>query len=62
MEQPKGYNLEKKIGWLKEQSLWGEVRYIYLYKKNANMNPDRHSRSLFAETVNEVCVRNGYTK
>ena len=62
VEQPKGYNLEKKIGWLKEQSLWGEVRYIYLYKKNANMNPDKHSRSLFAETVNEVCVRNGYTK
>lgn len=60
VDQPKGYNLEKKIKWLKKKSLWNEVRYIYLYKKNTNMNPDKHSRSLFAETINEVCVQNGY--
>ena len=62
VEQPQGYNLEKKISWLKKQSLWDEVRDTYLYKKNVNTNSDKHSRSLFAETVNEVCVRNGYAK
>ena len=62
VEQPQGYNLEKKISWLKEKSLLNEVRAAYLYKKNTNMNPDKHSRSLFAETVHEVCVRNGYIK
>ena len=59
-DQPKGYNLEKKIKWLKKNSLWNEVRDIYLYKKNINMNQDKHSRSLFAETINELCVQNGY--
>ena len=58
--QPKGYNLEKKIKWLKKQLLWNDVRNIYLYKKNVNTDPDKHSRSLFAEAVNEVCSRNGY--
>lgn len=61
-EQPEGYHLEKKISWLKMHSLWNEVRILYLYKKNTNTNPDKHSRSLFAETINEVCQRNGYTK
>lgn len=58
--QPKGYNLEKKIKWLKKQLLWNDVRDIYLYKKNVNTDPDKHSRSLFAEAVNEVCCQNGY--
>lgn len=58
--QPKGYNLEKKIKWLKKQLLWNDVRNIYLYKKNVNTDPDKHSRSLFAEAVNEVCCQNGY--
>lgn len=58
--QPKGYNLEKKIKWLKKQLLWNDVRNIYLYKKNVNTDPDKHSRSLFAEAVNEVCSQNGY--
>ena len=61
-DQPKGYHLEKKIDWLKKESLWNEVRNVYLYKKDTNTNPDKHSRSLFAEAVNEVCHRNGYTK
>lgn len=30
VEQPQGYNLEKKISWLKEKSLWNEVRDAYL--------------------------------
>lgn len=60
VDQPKGFNLEKKICWLKKQSLWNEVRDTYLYKKNINMNPNKHSRSLFAETINEICIRNCY--
>ena len=60
VDQPKGYNLEKKIKWLKKKSLWNDVRDIYLYKKNVNTDPDKHSRSLFAEAVNEVCCQNGY--
>ena len=61
-DQPEGYHLEKKIAWLKKCSLWNEMRNIYLDKKNKNTNPDKHSRSLFAEAVNEVCHRNGYSK
>ena len=60
VDQPKGFNLEKKISWLKNKSLWDEVREIYLYKKNTNTNPDKHSCSLFAETINEVCIDNQY--
>lgn len=62
VDQPKGFNLDKKICWLKNQGLWHEVREVYLYKKNTNMNPDKRSRSLFAETINEVCNQNGYIK
>jgi len=32
----------------------------YIYKKNVNDNPEKHSRSLFAESVAEVCRKNGY--
>lgn len=60
VDQSKGFNLEKKIRWLKEQSLWNEVRDTYLYVKNINVDVDKHSRSLFAETINVVCMRNGY--
>lgn len=59
-DQPKKNNLEKKIFWLKKHSLWNEVRDTYLYKKNRNTNPNKHSRSLFAETINEVCIQNCY--
>lgn len=62
VDQPKGYNLEGKIDWLKKQSLMEEVKDTYLYKKNMNTNPDKRSRSLFAESVNEVCAQNGYVK
>lgn len=55
VEQPNGfYLLPEKNKWLKENGLWGEVRSTYLDKKNRNDNPDKHSRSLFAEAVNET--------
>lgn len=53
---------ENRIKWLKKKKLWNDVRDLYLYKKDANNNPDKHSRSLFAETINELCGQNGYFK
>ena len=61
--QGKGFvGLEKKIDWLKKENLWGELLDYYLYKKNTNDNPDKHSRSIFAESINEMCQKNGYKK
>lgn len=54
--------LPRRIDWLEENDLWHELRDYYIYKKNENDNPDKHSRSIFAESVKEVCQRNGYTK
>lgn len=48
--------LEFRADYLKENGHWNEVLEIYLDKKNNNYNPDKHSRSLYAETINE-CFR-----
>ena len=48
--------LEFRADYLKENSHWNEVLEVYLDKKNNNYNPDKHSRSLYAETINE-CFR-----
>ena len=47
-------NLEKKITWLKHNNYWGELQDYYIDKKNHNNNLDKHSRSIFAESVNEM--------
>ena len=61
--QGKGFEkLPEKIDWLKENDLWNELKDYYIEKKNKNNNPDKHSRSLFAESVAEVCKKNGYTE
>lgn len=52
--------LNDKIEWLKENQLWNELRNYYIEKKNENNNPDKHSRSIFAESINEMCQKNGY--
>ena len=53
--QGKGFqSLEKKIAWLKRNGYWTELRGYYLDKKNSNNNPDKHSRSIFAESINEM--------
>lgn len=53
--QGRGFkDLEKKIKWLKHNGYWEELRNYYLDKKNFNDNPDKHSRSIFAESVNEM--------
>ena len=57
--QPKGYmELPAKIEWVKEQGLWQQVRKYYLYKKNINDNPNKHSRTIFAETIHEIWQKN----
>lgn len=50
------------MDWLKRENLWGELQDYYIYKKNCNDNPDKHSRSIFAESINEMCQKNGYRK
>ena len=59
--QGKGFaDLNKKMYWLKKNGLWGNLQDYYIEKKNAN--PDKHSRSIFAESINEMCQKNGYRK
>lgn len=52
--QGKGYMLSNKENWLKKSEYWQEVREIYLEKKNKNMDVYKKSRSLYAETINEL--------
>lgn len=53
--QPKGFSgLETKADWLKKNGYWQDVRDYYIEKKNNNKNPDKKSRSLYAETINEI--------
>jgi len=54
-EQPKGYYLlDEKAEWIKDNDYIDEMRELYLYKKNHNNNPHKHSRSIYAETVHEI--------
>lgn len=57
--QPKGYyQLKERIDAIKEEGLWQDVRNLYLKKKNDNIDQDKKSRSIFAETVNEIYLSN----
>lgn len=59
--QPKGYHLlPERIQWLHDEGLRQEVRDLYIDKKNANTAPHIHSRTIFANTMHEVCQKNGY--
>lgn len=59
--QPDGYyKLPEKIQWIKNNNLWQKMKELYIKKKNANNNPDVHSRTVFAVTVHEICQKNGY--
>ena len=61
--QGKGFSgLDKKINWLKKENLWGELQDHYILKKNTNDNLNKHSRSIFAESINEMCQKNGYRR
>lgn len=52
--QCKGYLLSKKEVYIKKNKLTNELRKIYLDKKNFNTNPNKKSRALYAEAVNEL--------
>lgn len=49
--------LEKRADALKYKGCWNEVLDVYLYKKNTNDNPYKHSRSFYVETINECYSR-----
>ena len=58
-DQPNGYYLIKeKIKWIKQKGLWQYVRDFYLEKKCTNNNPNKKSRSIFAETISEIFNNN----
>lgn len=61
-QQPKDfYGLPDKENWIKKEGLWESVlKPLYIEKKNANSDMNKHSRSIYAEAVNEVCQRYGY--
>lgn len=57
--QPKGfYQLEERKELIKQAGLWQEVRDLYLCKKNNNVDINKKSRSIFAETINEIYKQN----
>ena len=61
--QCKGFvDLDKKIDWLKKKKLWKKLQDYYIEKKNINENPGKHSRSIFVESINEMCQKNSYHK
>ena len=61
VEQPRGYYmLPEKIEWLKENHLWQCVLDTYIENKNANDDRNVHSRTIFANTIHQVCQQNGY--
>lgn len=47
-------NFESKSNWLKSHNYWNEVKIVYLKMKNNNTNPYKQSRSLYAETINNL--------
>lgn len=49
--------LEDKAEAIRNKGCWDEVRNLYLDKKNLNENPNKRSRSLYAETINEIYHR-----
>lgn len=50
----KDFYIEEKIMWLKNHGYWNELLDYYIKKKNNNYNPEKHSRSILAESVNEL--------
>ena len=60
-DQGRGFrNLDSKIIWLKHHDYWGVLKDYYIYKKNNNNNPYKHSRSIFAESINEMYQKQCY--
>lgn len=58
--QSKGYMLDSKIAWIKNQQLWNDVRELYIWKKNNQIDLNKKSRALYAETIHEICQKSGF--
>ena len=59
--QGKGFkNFEERFIWLQNSQYWEDFLKYYLTKKNNNNNPDKHSRSILAESVNEMYQKMKY--
>ena len=59
-EQPEEfYHLPVKIEFCKDNNLWQDVKELYLYKKNTNTEK-KDSRSIFADTIHQICQQNGF--
>lgn len=53
--QGKGFkNFDRRYNWLISNGYREELKQYYLDKKNRNNNPDKHSRSILTESVNEM--------
>lgn len=50
----------EKADWIKNNEYWQEMRDLYLDKKNHNNDHHKHSRSIYAETIHEICQKYGY--
>lgn len=48
------YELDERAEWVKEADLWDELKQLYIEKKNQNDESNRKSRSIYAETVNDM--------
>lgn len=60
-EQPQGfYQLPEKEQFCKENYLCQAIRDLYINKKNRNMDRNKKSRSIYAETIHQICQQNGY--
>lgn len=60
-EQSQGfYLLDEKAEWIKDSGYQEEMRNLYIIKKNRNTDCHKHSRSIYAETVHEICQKHGY--
>lgn len=60
-KQPQGfYLLDEKAKWIKDNGYWQDVRDLYIFKKNHNNDHHKHSRSIYAETIHEICQQYGY--
>jgi len=54
------YLLDEKAEWIKDCGYRQKVRDLYIKKKNRNNDLHKHSRSIYAETIHEICQKYGY--
>lgn len=53
-------DFDNKINWLKKNNYWQELRDYYIDKKNRNNDSSKHSRSIYYESIHEMCSKKGY--